>query len=91
MPKLDKNISFLLGILKDIFGNYKCSKHGRPQNFFQGRVKIFQEGQEPTFCLKNNEKDTIFPKKVLKHTIFGRPGGGQEPPLPSPADAHGSK
>ncbi len=21
-------------------------------------------GQEPTFCLKNNEKDTIFPKKV---------------------------
>jgi hypothetical protein len=29
-------------------------KHGRPQTFFQGRAKIFQGGQEPTFCLKNN-------------------------------------
>ncbi len=38
--------------------------HGRPQTFFQGRAKIFQGGQEPTFCLKNIEKDTIFPQKV---------------------------
>ncbi len=38
--------------------------HGRPQTFFQGRAKILQGGQEPTFCLKSNEKDTIFPKKV---------------------------
>ncbi len=38
--------------------------HGRPQTFFQGRAKIFQGGQEPTFCLKNNKKDTIFPEKV---------------------------
>ncbi len=40
-------------------------RHGRPQTFFQGRAKIFQgEGQEPTFCLKSNKNDTIFPKKV---------------------------
>ncbi len=40
------------------------SRHGRPQTFFQG--KNFSGGQEPTFCLKNNKKDTIFPKKSLK-------------------------
>ncbi len=65
--------------------------HGRPQTFFQGRAKIFQGGQEPTFCLKNNKNDTIFPKKSLK-TYYFWPAlagqGGQEPPLPSPADAH---
>jgi hypothetical protein len=62
---------------------------GARRLFSRGGPKISRGGgQEPTFCLKNNEKDTIFPKKVLEHTIFGRPGG-QEPPLPSPADAHG--
>jgi hypothetical protein len=54
--------------------------------FSRGGQKI-SRGQEPTFCLKNNEKDTIFPKKDLKHTISGRPW--QEPPLLFPADAHG--
>ncbi len=44
--------------------------HWRPQTFFQGRAKNFQGGQEPTFCLKNNEKDTIFPKKSLKTYYF---------------------
>ncbi len=49
-------------------------------------------GQEPTFCLKNNKKDTIFPKKS-KNILFlaglGRPGGARvELPLPSPADDH---
>jgi hypothetical protein len=61
-------------------------QHGHPQTFFQGRAKIFQGGgQEPTFCLKNNEKDTIFPKKVYKLFLagLGRPGGGP-PPLALP-------
>jgi hypothetical protein len=66
--------------------------HGRPQTFFLGWAKIFQGGQEPTFCLKCNEKDTIFPQKSLK-TYYFWPAlagqGGQEPPLPFPADAHG--
>ncbi len=29
-----------------------------------GVRRLFSRGQEPTFSLKNNEKDTIFPKKV---------------------------
>jgi hypothetical protein len=34
-------------------------------DFFPGKGKKFPGGgQEPTFCLKNNKKDTIFPKKV---------------------------
>ncbi len=55
-------------------------------DFFPGEGKNFPGGggQEPTFCLKSNEKDTIFPKKVLKHTIFGRPGGGARAPLALP-------
>ncbi len=33
--------------------------------FFPGEGKNFPGGwQEPTFCQKNNKKDTIFPKKV---------------------------
>jgi hypothetical protein len=35
-------------------------------------AKIWGGGQEPTFCLKNNKKGTIFPQKSLKHTIFGQ-------------------
>jgi hypothetical protein len=53
------------------------SLHGRPQTFFQGGARTY---------LKNNKKDTIFPKKVKKHTIFGRPwparGGARAPPCP---------
>jgi hypothetical protein len=65
----------------------KALQHGSPQTFFQGRAKIFQGGgQEHTFCLKNKEKDTIFPTKVWKHTIFGRPwparGGARAPLCP---------
>ncbi len=37
----------------------------RPQTFFQWRAKWYYL----------SKKDTIFPKKVWKHTIFGRPGG----------------
>jgi hypothetical protein len=60
---------------------------GRPQSFFHGRAKFSRGGgQEPTFCLKNNKKDTIFPKKFQKHTIFGQPwparGGARAPPCP---------
>ncbi len=36
-------------------------------DFFPGEGKNFPGGvgeQEPIFCLKNKEKDTIFPKKV---------------------------
>ncbi len=49
------------------------------RRLFPGEGKNFPGGggQKPTFCLKNNKKDTIFPGQ-----------GGQEPPLPSPADAH---
>ncbi len=50
-------------------------------DFFPGR-------QEPTFCLKNNKKDTIFPPKKSKNILFLAGQGEQEPPLPSPADAH---
>jgi hypothetical protein len=62
------------------------------QRFFSRGGKNFPGGgQAPTFCLKNNKKDTIFPKKstnILFLAGLGRPGG-QEPPLPSPADVHG--
>ncbi len=61
--------------------------HGRPQTFFQGRAKIFQGGQEPTFCLKNNKKTKQ--QKSLKTYYFWPARGGKSPPLPSPADAHG--
>ncbi len=62
-----------------------CMIHGRPQTFFQGRAKIFQGGQEPTFCLKTTKKN-IFSKKVWKHTIFGRPwpARGARAPLSLP-------
>ncbi len=30
----------------------------------EGGQKVVQEGQKPTFCLKNNKKDNISPKKV---------------------------
>jgi hypothetical protein len=33
-------------------------------DFFPGEGKNFPGGQKPTFCLKNNQKDTIFPQKV---------------------------
>ncbi len=40
--------------------------------FSRGSQKIFKGGgQEPTFCIKNNEKNTI----------FGLPGGQEPPPL----------
>jgi hypothetical protein len=31
---------------------------------FPGEGKNFPGVQEPTFCLKNSEKETIFPQKV---------------------------
>ncbi len=51
--------------------------HGRPQTFFLGRAKIFQGGKEPTFCLKSNEKATIFPQKSLKTYYFWPALAGQ--------------
>jgi hypothetical protein len=62
--------------------------HWRP-TFFQRRAKIFkgEGGQEPTFCLKNNKKDTIFLKKSLKR-YYSRPAlagqGGKSPSCPPP-------
>jgi hypothetical protein len=54
-------------------------------DFFPGEGKNFPGGQEPTFCLKSNEKDTIFPKKSLKTYYFWPArGGGQGPPLALP-------
>ncbi len=63
------------------------------RRLFSKEGKNFPGGQEPTFCLKSNEKDTIYYQKSLKTYYFwpalvGQGGGGQEPPLPSPADAH---
>ncbi len=51
-------------------------------DFFPWEGKNFQGGQDPTFCLKYN-------KKILKNTIFGRPGEGKSP-LPLHPDAHAS-
>jgi hypothetical protein len=64
-------------------------------DFFPGESKKFPGGaggggQEPTFCLKNNEKDTILPKKSKNILFLAGQGGGQKPPLPSSADAHAS-
>jgi hypothetical protein len=53
-----------------------------------GVRRLFSKGgQEHTFCLKSTKKQTIFLKRVQKHTIFGRPWparGGKRPPLPPP-------
>ncbi len=64
-------------------------------DFFPGEGKNFPRvgGQEPLFAKKTTKKNTIFHKKSLKTYYFwpalAGQGGGQEPPLPSPADAHG--
>ncbi len=61
------------------YGQVVAIGHGRPQaDFFPG-------GQEPTFCLINNEKDTFFPK-TSKNILFlaGRGGGGARAPLALP-------
>ncbi len=62
-------------------------------DFFPNEGKNFPGGggQKPIFCLKNNKKILFFPKKsknILFLAALGRQRGGQEPPLPSPADAH---
>jgi hypothetical protein len=46
-------------------GSIAFGIHGRPQTFSRGGQKFSKGGgKEPTCCLKNDEKDTIFPKKV---------------------------
>jgi hypothetical protein len=52
-------------------------KHGRRQTFFQGRAKIFQGGQEPTFSLKTTKKIPFFPKKSKNILFFCQPWGAQ--------------
>ncbi len=57
-----------------------------PSLFFRGGQKFPGGpggGQAPTFCLKKQEKDTFFLKKVLKHTTSRRWMCG-----PPPSDAH---
>jgi hypothetical protein len=58
--------------------------HGRPQTFSKVEGKNFQRGggQGGKNLLKKQKKDTIFLKKSLKHTIFGRPEEGKSPPCP---------
>ncbi len=60
--------------------------------FSRGGQKSSRGGQEPTFCLRNNKKDTIFLKKSLKTYCFwpalAGQGGGKSPSLPPPPDAH---
>ncbi len=58
--------------------------------FSRGGQNFSRRGARTYFLPKNNEKDNIFPKKSKKLLFLdglGRPGG-QEPPLPSPTDAH---
>jgi hypothetical protein len=56
--------------------------------FSRGGEKISRGwGKEPTFCLKNNEKDTIFPNKSLKIYYFWPARGDKSPscrPLRTP-------
>jgi hypothetical protein len=60
--------------------------------FSRGGQKFFKGGARAYFLPEKQQKGTIFPKKSKNILFFGRPwrarGGGQEPPLPSPADAH---
>ncbi len=49
-----------------------------------------REGQEPTFCLKTMKKILFFPKKFKNILFLAGLGLGKCPPLPSPADAHGT-
>ncbi len=44
--------------------------HGRLQTFFQEGQKFSMGGQEPTFCLKKQQKNTTFLKKSLKTYYF---------------------
>jgi len=66
--------------------------HCRPQTFFfQGRAKFSRGWGAKTYCLpKEHQKNIQFiSKKVKKHTILsGQGGGGKNPLLPYPADAH---
>jgi hypothetical protein len=53
-------------------------------DFFPGGAKIFQGGTRTYFFPKNNQKHTIFLKKVQKQTIFGRPRAPLAPSLRTP-------
>ncbi len=51
-------------------------------DFFPGEGKNFPGGQGPTFCLKSNKKDTIFPKNSKTYYFLaglGQPGGARAP------------
>ncbi len=61
-------------------GPRSSCEHGRQQTFFQGRAKIFQGGQEPTFCLKTKKKILFFPKKSKTYYYKSPPC----PPLRTP-------
>jgi hypothetical protein len=59
--------------------------------FSRGGQKFSRGGQEPTFCLKKQQKILFFFKKY-KNIMFLAGHGGQEPPFaPPPADAHTDK
>jgi hypothetical protein len=47
-------------------------------DFFPGEGKNFSDGAKTSFLPKNNKKDTIFFKKIIKTYYFWR---GQEPSL----------
>jgi len=52
----------------------------------------FPGGAKTQYLPKKHQKDTIFLKKSQKTYYFGRPGGREVPPTPTPtapADDHG--
>ncbi len=62
-------------------------------DFFPGEGKNFpgRGVQEPTFALKQQKRYYFSPKSLKTYYFWpalAGQGEGQEPPLPSPADAH---
>ncbi len=55
-------------------------QHGRPQTFFQGTAKIFQEGARTYFLPKKQRKRYYFSQKSLKTFLFLAGQGDKSPP-----------
>jgi hypothetical protein len=75
--------------------NNKDDNMGVPRLFSRGGQKFSRGGGTSTYFLtKKQLKRYYFSQKSLKTYYFwpakaGQGGGGQEPPLPPPGDAHG--
>jgi hypothetical protein len=73
-----RNISTVTTSSTIFYQQFKFQSMG-VRKLFPGEGKNFPGGQEPTFCLKNNEKDTIFPKKSKNKLFLAGQGGGKGP------------